>query len=163
VHRSAPERPRQRVSRRHGPRRVRSDVDLHANAEQVSTEISDPWDWKQIYSVNPLDEVYDLHPPDPLFPILEGETPSSNPNPSDEAMTWNDEEHSEPELRTLDYQPLQPTEGFNDEILGKEADFSYAMGTNTLTPGEAMLELQLDKLPAWSLGYLGKNKTIDDG
>jgi hypothetical protein len=41
--------------------------------------------------------------------------------------------------------------------------YSYAMGTNTLTPGEAMLELQLDKLPAWSLGYLGKNKTIDDG
>ncbi|KAI4757844.1 hypothetical protein E4T52_10092 [Aureobasidium sp. EXF-3400] len=179
VHRSAPERHRQRISRRHGPQSVRSDAELHATAQQVSTEISDPLDWKQIYSVNPLDEVYDLDPPlDPLFPIHEGETPSFDPNPSDEGMTWNDEEHSAPEFRTFDYQSIQPTEGFNDdsvpefgaltyqplqamdifndETFGQEADSSHTTGTNTLNPDEAMLELQLDKLPAWSLGYLGR-------
>lgn len=83
--------------------------------------------------------------------------------PSNRTPSWNNTETGQEGFGAYAYQNLQPTEFPDDETSGLLAGFSHTTDNDSSVSGQARLEMQLDKLPAWSLGYQGEYERNENG
>lgn len=65
------------------------------------------------------------------------------------------------DLPTYLNQRFRPMALTDDEEVEQEAQARHAASASVLHPGRALFEMQLNRLPAWSLGYLGKRRRTD--
>ena len=122
--------------------RLRRGQSVPGRTEKTRVEVSHAWSTRPL----PVDEGNDFD-----------ETRNLDYRPSNSSMNKDDIEYNMRDPTGEQDQLPEPMHLADEETLIQEAQVRRITSIN---PGRALFEMQLNSLPAWSLGYLGKPRSI---